>query len=87
MTPEQIQSEVDCLFAEAQRLMSDGERRAASTLLGVMRRLKGYLPDAPPEPVMEPPTAPVEATEPIAAPVEPEQSPPPQRRFRKPKGL
>ena len=83
MTPEQLQSEIAALFAESKRLMADGERRAASHLLGIMRRFQGYLPQKP----VVPPSAPVEAPEPVAPPVEPGEAEPPKRRFRKPKGV
>jgi hypothetical protein len=84
ITPEQLQSEIDSLFAEAQRLMIDGERRAASHLLSIMRRWKEYLP---PEAV-EAPSAPVEAPEPVPAPTEPETASEPPTRFkRRPKGV
>jgi len=87
ITPEQLRSEIDSLFAEAQRLMIDGERRAASHLLSIMRRWKEYLPPEAQAPV-EPPTPPVEAPEPVPAPAEPETaSEPPVRFKRRPKGV
>ena len=82
ITPEQLQSEIDSLFAEAQRLMIDGERRAASHLLSIMRRWKEYLPPEAQAPV-EPPSAPIEAPEPVAAPVEPQEAEPPPQGLRK----
>jgi len=86
LTQDQLQAEIDALFAQAKRLLADGERRAADTLLQIMRRFQGYLPA--PKPATAPPVPPsaaAEVPETPAASVEPEAAPMPLRRFRKPK--
>lgn len=68
MTPDQIQSEIDALTAEAGRCLRDGERRAASMLSGVAERLHAYMPAKAPEPLPEPQRAPDPSPEPENAP-------------------
>lgn len=54
MTPDQLQSEIDNLTADASRCLQDGERRAASMLTSVAKRLQSHMP-------VKAPSAPVEA--------------------------
>ena len=58
MTPEQIQSEIDSLTGDLARCVADGERRAASVLSGVIKRLQAHLPAKAPEPPVEAAPAP-----------------------------
>lgn len=58
MTPDQIQSEIDSLTADAGRCVQDGERRAASILQGAIRRLGRHLPVKAPGPPVEAAQAP-----------------------------
>ena len=65
MTTDEIQAEIDTLFANGMRLLADGEKRAGNMLLESSRRLRGYLSapvDAPVAPVAAKPE-PVPAAE------------------------
>jgi hypothetical protein len=77
MTPDEIQSQIDALNADADRCDLDGVRRAASSLRGAAKRLQSYMPveapaapvapPKPPEPSLEPPAVPKGVFEGLAA--------------------
>ena len=84
MTPEQIQSVLDGLHADAARCDADGERRAAGLIRGLMSRLQSYMPSSP-VPAPQPPPVAVPEPETDTEPPEPAEAP--TRRLRKPKGV
>jgi hypothetical protein len=68
MTPDQIQSQIDALTADADRCDLDGVRRAASSLRGAAKRLQSYMPVEAPEPSPKAVKAPEPSPETVEVP-------------------